>query len=459
LAIGRVMKGKIQLQFIAGLMLFGVFAIRVQADEIKFTQNPPVILAQRLPSIRETAGRVINDSQAAAAGISKHSDKRLTLYSDIAGEEIDRLPEVFAQAFPQWCEYFHIPPAELADWSMTGFLIKDKVRFVKSGLLPGNLPNFLHGFSRGYELWIREPPSEYYRRHLLLHEGTHGFMNTVLGGCGPSWYMEGMAEMLATHRWKDGRLLLNYFPKNRDEVPEWGRIRIIQDAVAGNRPQALRTIIQGPLNVDQETEYYAWCWAVAALLDGHPRYRERFRELFKHVRDPQFNQYVFEIFQNDWRQLSEEWQVFIAGLEYGYDIPRTVIDFTPGKPLPANGAAVTIKADRGWQNSGVKLQAGVKYRLKAAGRYQVASKPKIWWCEPGGVSIRYYQGRPLGVLLATVRPDNPSKESPTAFLAPITVGLGITITPDRSGTLFMKINDSAAELDDNSGQLRIEIQR
>ena len=120
---------------------------------------------------------------------------------------------------------------------------------------------------------------------------------------------------------------------------------------------------------------------------------------------------MFEIFKNDWQQLSEEWQVFIAGLEYGYDIPRTVIDFTPGKPLPEKGAVVTIAADRGWQNSGIQLQAGVKYRLTASGRYQVANQPKIWWCEPGGVSIRYYQGRPLGILLAAVRPENPSVRS------------------------------------------------
>ena len=60
-------------------------------------------------------------------------------------------------------------------------------------------------------------------------------MNTVMGGCGPPWYMEGMAEYLATHRWHDGRLTLGYMPPNRDEVPQWGRIRIIQDAVAQHR--------------------------------------------------------------------------------------------------------------------------------------------------------------------------------------------------------------------------------
>ena len=282
-------------------------------------------------------------------------------------------------------------------------------------------------------------------------------MNTVLGGCGPTWYMEGMAEMLATHELNAGRLTVNYFPKNREEVPEWGRIKLIKDAVAGNRRNRWRTVIEGPRNLQKETELYAWSWAACALLDRHPRYRDRFRELYKQVRRPDFNQFVFELFKNDWQELSEEWQVFIGGLEYGYDVARTAIDFSPGKRLPEKGAAIVIAADRGWQNSGIFLQAGMKYQLKAAGRYQLANKPKIWWSEPGGVSIRYYQGRPLGILLAAVRTDNPDETKPSAFLNPITVGLGTTITPEQSGTLFLKINDSAAELDDNAGEVRVEV--
>jgi hypothetical protein len=401
--------------------------------------------------------RAIDEAKAESQGIHKISGKKLTLYTEVGGGEIDLLPGIFDQAFPQYCEYFHFLPGELASWGMRGFLMKDKNRFQQTGLLPGGLPDFLHGFSVGHELWIYDQPSDYYRRHLLLHEGVHGFMNTVLGGCGPTWYMEGMAEMLATHELKNGRLKLNYFPKNREEVPEWGRIKLIKDALADNRAESLRTVIKGPRDLQKETELYAWSWAAAAFLDGHPRYRDRFRELYKHVRDRDFNGYVFKVFKKDWPELSEEWQVFCAGLEYGYDIARTVIDFTPGKPLPEKGAVVSVAADRGWQNSGIRLQAGEKYQLRASGRYQLANQPKIWWSESGGVSIRYYQGRPLGIMLAAVRPEDPDENKPSAFLDPITVGLGTTLTPEKSGTLFLKINDSAAELDDNAGELRVEI--
>jgi hypothetical protein len=406
-----------------------------------------------------------------AAGIKTFPGKRLTLYTDVSEADVAQLPNIFASAFEQYQDYFHISPEKTKFWSMRGCLMKDKSKFAESGLLPNNLPNFENGFSWNYELWIFDQPSDYYRCHLLLHEGVHGFMNTFLGGCGPRWYMEGMAEMLATHRLQNGRLTLNYMPINRDEVPEWGRIKLIRNAVAENRLQSLQTIINGRMNLSKETELYAWSWAAVYFLDHHPKYKDRFREFYKHVLDHKFNDYVFEAYKDDWRQLADEWQVFVAGLEYGYDISRTTIDFSPGKTLSAAGKQTTVATDQGWQNTGIALVAGMKYEIAASGKFQVAKKTNVWWSEPGGVSIRYYQDRPLGVLLAAVRPNDPplskigdgkdeiaaTQQPISVFLTPIAIGLGKTIIPDQSGTLFFKINDSAAELDDNAGELKIEI--
>jgi hypothetical protein len=402
----------------------------------------------------------VDDARAAAEGIRKLSGRRLTLYTDLpAGEEIDRLPEVFDQAFPQWCEYFHVDPAEHADWNLTGFLMKDKARFQRAGLLPDDLPPFKNGYARNYELWLYEQKSDYYRRHLLLHEGTHGFMNTILRACGPPWYMEGIAELFGTHRWHDGRLTMRYFPQSRQEVPRWGRIEMIKEAVAAGRPMRLRDVIEYSVTAHLETEPYAWCWAAAMLLDRHPRYQQRFRRLYEDVSKPDFNQRFYRAMGSDWGRLCEAWQVFIAGLEFGYDMAAAVLDFTPGDPLPSGGATVAVAAQRGWQNSGLRLDAGASYRLQATGRYQVADQPQIWWCEPGGVSIRYYQGRPLGVLLAAVRPDQTDQDGRCALLDPAVVGTGATLSPKQSGTLYLKINDSAAELGDNAGQLEVHVKR
>jgi hypothetical protein len=382
------------------------------------------------------------------------------LYTDLAAdEEVRRLPGVFDQAFPQWCDYFHLRAADHADWRMTGCIIKEKSRFLSTGLLPAELPHFLHGFSRNDMLWLYEQPSEYYRRHLLLHEGTHGFMNTLLGGCGPPWYMEGIAELLATHRLKDGRLTLNWMPASREEVPEWGRIRIVKDALAAGRRMQPADIVGYVPVAYLKNEPYAWCWALTALLDRDPRYHDRFRQLYRAIPGEGVTPRFYRLFQPDWRELNDQWQVYIAGLEYNDDVPRTAIDFTPGRPLGAAGALVKVAANRGWQNSGLRLQSAAAYRLTASGRYQVARTTRSWDSEPGGVSIRYYQGRPLGILLAAVRPEEPGEKDPCCFLQPTVVGLGAVLKPAQAGTLYFKTNLSAGELDDAAGQLKVQVRK
>jgi len=421
----------------------------------------------------------IDDSKAAGAGIRKLPGKRLTLYTDLTGDEIRRLPDLFDQAFPQWCDYFQVKESDHSDWHLTGFLMKDKARFVKAGFLPNTLPPFEHGYSVGDTLWLYDQPSDYYRRHLLLHEGTHCFMWTVLGGCGPLWYMEGMAEYLGTNRLQDGRLTLGVMPRNRDEVPLWGRIRLIQEATAKGLAPSLKKVTEFSATPKRLTEFYAWCWAAVTLFDQDPRYQKKFRSLVKFVNDEKaFKKEFHRLFDADWPALSEQWQLMTSNMEYGYDAARAAVDFTPGKPIK-KAAALTVAADRGWQNTGVQLEAGTTYRLTASGRYQVgkglprplaeneregkttdrSSDSKIWWCEPGGVTIRYYQGHPLGILLAAVRPEEPSPESDSVLLKPSVVGLGTTLSPEETGTLFLKINDSPGELDDNAGELKVEVRR
>lgn len=414
----------------------------------------PPLLAAPYPFAQP---RAINEAAARAAGIRKLASKHLTLYTDREpAPHIDELPEVFDQAVPQWCAYFGRDLGRLGSWHARGFLMRQREPFVGSRLLPSDLPPFPHGYSRGSELWLYEQPSDYYRRHLLLHEGTHVFCATVLGGCGPPWYMEGLAELLATHRWHDAKLVLNYFPASRMEVPMWGRIKIVQDAVSRGELKLVEDILSYDEQAHRRVEPYGWCWALAAFLDGHPRYQARFRQMVRQVRRPDFTDQFRRLFRKDWEELTEEWQVFAAELDYGTEIARVVMDFTAGRPLPDSGALITVAADRAWQNSGIRVEAGRRYRLRASGRYQVAAWPRPWPCEPGGVSIRYHRGRPLGMLLAAIR--SPRSAGRSAFLDPIPVGLGTTLVPSRTGTLFFRINDSHGSLRDNAGTLEVRVQ-
>lgn len=401
----------------------------------------------------------IDEARAVARGLRKLAGTHLTLWTDLPSQaEVDTLPEAFDQAFPQYCRYFGLEPTGSAGWRVTGFLMKDSKPFEELGLLPAGLPPFQNGYGWDDLVWVREQSTDYYRRHLLLHEGVHSFMMTQLGSCGPAWYMEGVAELLATHRWQEGRLTLNIMPRSSQEVPMWGRIGLLRKAVAADRVHSLAEVQGYTPDGRTEAEDYAWCWALAAMLDGTPAYRERFRTLPQQVRQPGFRQRFDKLYAADRQELLDQWQVFLADLEYGADLAADAIAFRPGEPLPTQGATVTVAADRGWQSSGLRLLAGTRYELRASGRYQIVAEPQPWPCEPGGVSIRYYHGRPLGMLLAAVRPDTSGEPTARKAFAPIPVGLGTTLTPEATGTLYLRINDSAAELGDNAGTLRVKVQ-
>ena len=314
--------------------------------------SPSAEAAEERPAAAVPA---VDEERVRAAGIRKLVGQHLTLHTDLpAGADVDGLTADFDRAYTQWCEYFGLSPRRGPPWRVTACVIEDKQKFVRVGLMPKDLPPFLHAYFRGNRLWVYEQPSAYYRRHLLLHEGTHAFMNAHLGSCGPPWYKEGMAELLATHAIEDGHVSLNHFPADPEEVPDWGRIRLVRDALAAGRRLTMDEVLGYGSQAHVEVEPYGWCWAAAAFLDGHPRYRERFRQLPAHVKAADFDREVRKLFAADWPQLAEEWQLFVERLDFGYDFQREAIDFRPGKPLARTGATVEVAADSGWQSSGVE---------------------------------------------------------------------------------------------------------
>ena len=396
------------------------------------------------------------------AGLRKLSGHHITIYTDLP-ESVDLkdLPVVLDLAVDQWANYFHIQTDQLSDWALNGYLINDETRFVPSGLLPASLPKFTNGYQRGYEFWMREQPSAYYRRHLMLHEAAHAFMQTLLGGLGPPWYAEGMAELLATHRWKERRLLTRYMPASRDETPYWGRIKVVQDEFAAGRAMLLREVMRMTGPAHDDVARYAWAWAAAAFLDGNPMFRSRFRALRTVAAGPPSQ--VTHLFEESMlaqsRELDEQWRIFVAEIDYGYDLTRTAIEYGGGQMFPEAGAKVSFLANRGWQSTGVLLKSGQTYRLSCSGRFVIARDARDkqdWWCEPGGVTIRYHRGLPLGMVIGTVRPEQISPDQ-QSLGHPFTVGRGRTFVAPVDGTMYVRVNDSPSELADNEGKISLEV--
>lgn len=403
----------------------------------------------------------IEESKVAAAGIRRLTGRHLILYTDLApSRKTDELPAIFDQAVPQWCKYFGLPSEKAADWQVVGCLIDRKERFAGAGLLPANIPDFLHGFQRGSQFWWYPEEGTYFPRHQMLHEGTHAFMARFLGGAGPPWYMEGMAEYLGLHSWRDSKLVLGYQPRSKEEVPFWGRVKLVRDEFAADRGMMLEEIFRYDAHAHLRNEPYGWSWAAVAFLDAHPLTQGAFRELRTKVADRSigFSQELYQKLQPQWPVIREDWQLFIIHLDYGYDVAREAVVRSPQAELVApGGGSCTIAADRGWQSSGLRVEEGKKYRVTARGRFVIAREPKVWWCEPGGVTIRYHQGRPLGVLMAAMGDVEGHASAITTLAEPVAIGLASEITAPSTGTLYFRINDHPAELADNEGQLVVEV--
>jgi hypothetical protein len=337
--------------------------------------------------------------------------------------------------------------------------MKHKERFARAGLFPDSLPDFPNGYSAGSQLWLYDQPSDYYRRHLLLHEGTHAFMLRWLGGAGPPWYMEGMAELLATHAWKDGRLQLGIMPRDKQEVPYWGRVKIVKDETAAGRAMSLIDIMRYDAHAHVKVEAYGWCWAIAAFLNEHPLTKVAFQELQGQVNDRtlEFSKRFYVRLKSEWPVIAEDWQLFVADCDYGYDFVRAAVEHKPVTALPAHGVQVMVRANYGWQSSGFRLEAGKHYVLKASGRIQLNQNQMPWTSEANGITLHYHAGKPLGLLLAAIRDEDAKAMSPSLLLTPAAVGTAGELESSASGTLYLKINEAAGQLFDNSGELSVDV--
>jgi hypothetical protein len=403
-------------------------------------------------------------ARAAELGIARYESKRLLLYTDIDPEIARTLPHLFDQAYEAWSEYFGpLPPdREGADYQVTGFIMQDKDRFRRAGMLPAQAQALLvHGIHRRNEFWMNAQDYDYYRRHLMVHEGTHCFMTTMPLAPLPVWYHEGMAELFGTHTLDtQGRAAFRVMPRAAGDFEGFGRVEMIRNAVTeghGLTPQGVVDLNMKEF-AESKADPYAWSWALCKFLDTHPRCRERFRKLADNLDGNEFARRMQSAFGSD-AVLWVEWELFVRNLVYGYDIERAAIDFRRGEPLPGGGSIATdIRADAGWQSSGVWVEAGRAYSVAAAGQVTLAQEPKPWISEPAGISIRYASGKPIGRLVAGIQSETPpTGTGEGALWKVIDVGPAATITPTVDGTLYFRVNDFWNELADNQGEFRVTV--
>ena len=375
-------------------------------------------------------------------------------------DELLELPKVFDLAMPRWCEIFDMTLEEVQDWHVEAHVMLDRDRFASAGLIPEHLPNFPYGFQFGNQLWLVEQPSTYYRRHLLLHEGTHWFMSRKYGQYGPPWLMEGMAEWLGTHRWSSGKLEMGIIPATKTEVPYWGRITLIQEQYAEGLAPSLESILRYGSTAHQQVEAYAWSWAAVLFLSNHPTTKEHFAALLRQPMksDLTLTRWLYGRLRTQFPSLRQDWSAFLSELEYGYDPTSGMLVTSRNSPLLSNEPKqVTVRASGSWQSAGVSVAAGTLLHLAAAGEYSVGQVPRPWVCQPDGVTLEYYHRQPIGKLMLALATPLSQEPQFTPNLEIFPVGSQADLSAPHDGELFFRVNESNGGLLDNQGLIQVTI--
>ena len=421
--------------------------------------DSPVFTSHRPPDSRPK----FDIAKIRQAGIEQYKSQRLILWTDIDPEIAKTLPPLVDAAYEAWVKYFGppLPDRDGAEYQLTGYLMKDRERFVDTGLLPREVAGFDHGANRGYEFWMNDQDLPYYRRHLLIHEATHCFMMTVPGPSPPLWYMEGMAEFFGTHAEATaGKPDFHVWPDRRENFVGFGRIELIQKEVAAKQALAATQVLALELADFQKTrrEPYAWTWALCHFLDTHPRYQQRFRELGKHLERQEFLDQIQKNFSKDLPILEHDWQLFTHTLCYGYQFSAAIVDFQEGVLLAqGKSASLAVKPEIGWQSTKIAVESGRTYQIKATGRVTLAPGPKPWDSEPQGISIRYANGQPIGRLLGAVLSNSPDAEGHGTLWDVIPLDREARFKPSASGTFYLRVNDLWSELADNEGEYQVNV--
>ena len=423
---------------------------------------------QRLPDDRPS----INELRLQEAGISRYESRRLVLLSDIPEDRVAEFPQMADSLFAALEKHFGKLSKAIdgSEFQVTGHLIEDEARFRAAGLMPSTTFTFEHGRHLNYQFWMFNPEDDYYRRHLLFHEFIHCFMTCESGmrDIPPLWYIEGMAEFFATHQTpRDDNQSIEFgiLPNSFDGFEGWGRISELRRSFTQASDSATDSLkLASFADVTPKTvasfnsnAQYAESWGVCWLIHSHPEYRRAFGALAQQRTRSEFLSAFDEVDEEVKHRLAVDWLLVREELREGFDTKLSFPTHATARTRLSDAAtqiSFQLSAQRGWQDTGIRVSKGESISIEATGRYQVNSAPKPWISEPQGVSIEYFRDRPLGQIIA-VFVDTEGKAISRTF----TVGRTATLTAPIDGVIWLQINDRCDSRHNNDGAANLTIKQ
>jgi len=402
--------------------------------------------------------------RAGPDGLFRASGRHIRLVTDIPSRDTAAdLVASFDAAVPQWAAFWGIDVDSLAKWTVDAHVMRDARPFRDNGLLPRGVGDFPFGTASGNQIWIHEQPSRYYNRHLLLHEGVHVLMFGVFGGAGPTWFMEGTAELLAVHSGDHRQTVIGGVPAGREAVPEWGRFKILSQQRDANNVKTIEDVMRLPRKLRGDVESYGWSWLAVMMLSQYPHTRDELIQAAKRNGADSTSGFTRDLYQRmykQWPVVRARWTMMILEMDYGFDWSREAIDVAIDDPTFTGGAIeLSVAADRGWQSAGFRFPAGTVIDVDAAGQVILDETTRPWVSLPAGITFQHHRGQPLGRLIACVLPVETRDVGRLELPDILAIGEGERITLEQPAWLLFRVNDRVGDTADNRGRFDVRVKK
>ncbi len=399
---------------------------------------------------------------AESSKFMKYDGKHIRLQTNVGSkQDAEDYVKAFDAATEQWIVYWGVSQEAVSGWSVDAIVMSDRQSATIAGLMKPRIPDFKFGYAAGNTVYVIGQPSAYYTEHLLLHEGVHALALHLFGGRGPTWFMEGTAELLSTHRGRGTSVEINRIPASREDSPFWGRLKLIREQRDNASIPTVESIMKVQPRLDGDVSDYSWSWAISMLLTEYPEYNETFKAMTVagHDSSSELTRQLYQRLLARWPELVARFRLMGHSLDYGFEWKRERVALSISDPeWSREPLRLTIEADNGWQSTGVKFAAGARVNVQATGDCVLANDPKPWRCEPDGVTIRYHDGKPLGRLLACVLPLEYDRTATTLpALKTVSIGSNGVVQINQPSWLVFRINDFVGELGDNTGSYQLQL--
>lgn len=415
------------------------------------------------------------DATEKAAGPRNYRSKNFIMHTDLPKKEAQDLLKRMETMLRLISRYWGAPCRKTIEC----YVVKDLQKWPPGSLHPRGVQSIATGggvtLSQSQALvanqQIVDADAVVYavaERGVPLHEAVHAYCALTFGRTGPTWYSEGMAEMG------------NYWRQNDSSVKlEPIVLHYLQNA----ETKKLSEIVYGAQISGDSWREYAWRWALCHLLANNPNYANRFRPLglaLLNKKNVDFKQVYGAMFQ----EIVFEYEFFIRHLDQGLRSDLISFDWKRKFRKSRGNSRVRARtlAGRGWQPSGLMVDAEIEYQYSVEGHWKLAKKgPEL--DADGNVILPPPTSEPAGndnvvasAKPAAEKPDDASggNEAPSAgqlvgivliydedagyrLSKPFNLGRYGTFTAPARGNLYLRCNDKWNEIADNSGTISASI--